>query len=542
MLTAIKKAIRFALGRVWPGRPLSETPGILWAAGRESTAGETVDEQGALSLSAVFAAVNLYSQVVGSLPLHVYRRWGRAKEHALTHPAYRLLHTSPNSEMTSYSARRALEWNRLLGGNAYAEIVWAGNGKPAAYYPVEYQRVRHRRRDDGSLYYQVDRDHEVEPEDMLHVPLISSDGVTGRSFLDYATESLGLGIATQTHAAAWFGNGARPGVVLENPANLTREQRAEFRAGWDERHKGPRKGGGTAVLWGGWKWVGVDGQVDPERSQLLEQRRFTAEEVARWLNIPPHLLRELSRATFSNIEHQGIDFLVYSLAPVLAGYEQEFDRKLLSPPQCYSKHSVNGLLRGDSAARSAFYREMINIGVMSVNEAREFEDWNPVDGGDVHFFPLNMAPLSKVANPPEPPPSPVPEPSPTPALPAPAPALRALLEGALERLAKVEANAVRRAAEKPGRFLDWLDGYYPAHEARLTEALGPVLEVCAPGLPPASLASSWCGRSRAELLGLADKHPAKTFPGAAEALLGGWAARPKEVANEVMGAEPCQNT
>lgn len=377
---------------------ISQVPGHLFS-GPQSTAGVPVTQDDALSLSAVFAGVNLLSRVVGSLPLHVYRRWGRAKEHAITHPAYRLLHTSPNPEMTSATFRRTLEWHRLLGGGAYASVQWAGNGKPVALWPLEPWRVRPKRRDDGELYYEVDGKQEVEPEDMLHVPLVSSDGVTGRSFMDWAVESLGLGIGTQQFAAAYFGNGARPGGVLTHTGKPSDEQMKAFRKTWEERHRGPANAGGTAVLWGGWSYAS-DGSFDPEKSQLLEQRRFTTEEVSRWLGIPPHLLRDLSRATFSNIEQQNLDFLAYSLGPVLVDYEQELDRKLLSPPECFCKHNVGGLLRGDAAARSAFYASMFNIGAFSVNDIREREDMNPVDGGDVHLVPLAMAPLPQVAFPP----------------------------------------------------------------------------------------------------------------------------------------------
>ena len=416
MISAIRRAWR-ALGRVWGPWPISQVPGEVFA-GPQSSAGVSVSGEDCLSLSAVFAGVNLLSRVVGSLPLSCYRRWGRSREHAITHPAYRLLHSSPNPEMSSATFRRTLEWHRLLGGNAYAQVQWAGNGKAVALWPVEPWRVRPKRREDGSLYYEIDGGKsEAEPEDMIHVPLVSGDGVTGRSFLDFAVESLGLGLATQQFAASYFGNGARAGAVLEHPGNPTAEARKEMRRSWAERHQGAAKAGATAVIWGGWKYI-PDGGHSPEASQLVEQRRFTTEEVSRWLGIPPHLLRDLSRATFSNIEQQNLDFLAYSLGPVLVDYEQEFDRKLLSPPEVYCKHNVGGLLRGDSAARSAYYREMYHIGALSVNEIRELEERNPVDGGDVHFAPLNMAPLPTVAFPPAPPLAiPVAEPVPAPAPP-----------------------------------------------------------------------------------------------------------------------------
>lgn len=524
-------------------RQVSQTPGVLWAP--SSSAGVEVDAERAMSLSAVFAAVALLSRVIGSLPLAVYRREGRAKEHAVTHPAYRLLHTSPNPEMTASSFRRALEWNRLLGGCGYAEVQWAGNGKPLALWPLEYWRVKPQWGEDYQLRYLIDGTRLVEGEDVLAVPLISGDGVVGKSFLDYAVESIGLGIAAQECAAKLFGNGARPGGVLSHPQVVPEKARGEMKRSWEERHGGPGNAGRTAILWGGWTYTPGDGTFAPEQSQLLESRRFTTEEVARWLGVPPHLLRDLQRATFSNIEQQNLDFLAYSLGPTLTDYEQEYDRKLLSPPDVYSKHNVTGLLRGDAAARSSYYTQLFQIGVLSVNDIRDLEDRNPVEGGDVHFVPLALAPLPQVAFPPPvvvpTPPPPAAAPAPTPATaPAPsadgqAPALRGLLAATLGRLARVEANAARRAAEKPGRFLAWLDEFTPQHQARLAAALAPGL-----GDAAAGAAERWCGESRTRLLEVAGSATPAAFAVAVERELQAWSGRVNEAVEQAMGGLRCR--
>lgn len=521
-------AVKQFLGRIWAGKPLTDA-NPYWI-GNQSTAGVEVNRQTAMSLSSVFAAVNLLSRLLASLPVHTYRTYGREKERAITLPAYRILHSSPNSEMTAFTFRAALEWHRLLCGNAYSEIVWAGNGKPAALWPIEAWRVKPRRKADGALYYEVDGERVVAPEDMIHVPLMTTDGVTGLSFLDYALDSLGFGLAAQEFAAAWFGNGARPGSILKHPGNPSPEARKEQRRAWEERHRGSGKAGGTAVLWGGWEWIGTDGQVDPAKAQLLESRRFSTEEVSRWLGIPPHLLYDLTRSTFSNIEQQNLDFLVYSFGPILTSYEQEFDRKLLMPPSVYCKHSVNGLLRGDSASRSAFYREMFHIGVLSVNEIRDLEDLNPVVGGDLHFAPLNMAPLDQMAQPNEPQPTaepttepaqaPTETPQPSPEAPAVPTLSPALVSDTLARLARVEAQAVRRAAEKPGKFLTWMESWYSGHRLRLTEALLPLLPDTA-----AQVANQWCDQSSESLLALTEVTTPANFKEAAESLVTRWAAR-----------------
>jgi HK97 family phage portal protein len=385
----------------YPISRYSETPGVLFSS-QTSSAGVEVTEETALSLSAVFAGVNLLSRVLGSLPLHVYQRDGRRKEIAHEHPAYRLLHTQPNPEMTAVSFRRALEWNRLLYGGAYAEIQWAGSGQPAALWPLEGWRVSPDRDQQQRLHYKVagaygEPERVLGPEDVIAVPHVSCDGVCGRGVVHYAVQSLGLAIGVQEFAARYFGNSATPGGYLCHPGSPSPEARREFQRAWNEFHQGASNAHKTAVVYGGWEHKPGGGH-DAEKAQLLEQRRFGNEEVARWLNIPPHLLRDLTRATFSNIEHQGIDFVIYSLGPTLAEYEQEYDRKLLDPPSLYSKHNVAGLMRGDHAARASFYTQMFQIGVFNVNECRELEDMNPVEGGDTHLLPLNMAPLADVVS------------------------------------------------------------------------------------------------------------------------------------------------
>ena len=508
-----------------------------------------VDAESALSLSAVFAAVSLLSRVVASLPLEVYRRDGRSREPAAAHAAYRLLRTSPNGEMTAASFRRAMEWQRILYGVGYAAIEWAPNYRPLALWPVEKSRVWPERDGLGQLGYRVDGSRWVPAADMIAVPHVTADGVVGRGFLDYAAESLGLGISAQTFAAKLFDNGARPGGVLKHSGTPSLDAREEFKREWQRRHGGPDAAGQTAVLWGGWEYTGEDGTFSAEEAQLIESRRFSTEEVSRWTGIPPHLLYDLSRATFSNIEQQNLDFLVYSLGPALVDYEQEIDKKLLDSPSIYCKHAVSGLLRGDSAARASFYSAMFNLGVMSINEIRELEDWNPIEGGDAHFVPVNLAPLvapvptSTVA------PAVTPSTQPAPSLPAPeAPAvpatqtadpeaMRALAVATLERLGRIEVKAVRGFARKPGAFLAAVDQFYESHRSRLAEAIVPVLAaVGADQSRAVAVAGEWVERSRADLLAAAEV-PAAKLPESVESAVSGWAGRAGETAARIAGGE-----
>ncbi len=526
--------------------PLSETPGVLYYGGQTSAAGPRVDEESALSLSGVFAAVHLLASVKAALPFKVYRQEGKRRVPATNHLVYRLLGKEANREATAFAHRYTREFHRLLWGNGYSEIQWAGNARATALWNVEPWRVKPERTDSGSLAYRIDGQRLVSPGDMLHTTLTSTDGVTGRSFVDYAIESLGLGMATQEFAARFFGNGARPGAVLTHPGTPSDTARKKFREGWEARHQGPSKAGGTAVLFGGWTYSN-DGAFDPQKGQLIEQRRFTVEEVARWLNIPPHLLRDLSRATFSNIEQQNIDFVTYSIGPSLVQEEQEHDRKLLQPGPYYCKHNLAGLLRGDSAARSAFYRELFGIGVFSPNDVLELEDMDPVEGGDQRFVPANMMPLVKEEEGEEPAPQ-QPQPNPPtdqgqgqdqgpPSPPSPvAEGMRLVLAATLERLARVEANAVQRLAGKPNEFLAGVEAFYSKHQATLAEAVGPVLRA-AYGMSLAvshngdaqAFAATWCEHRRSSLVELSGQATALTLASQVEA----WAATGQATADHV---------
>lgn len=558
MLESLRRWAGRMLSTLYPGRVVSESSGSWWAPPK-SAAGVAVDEVSALSLSGVFAAATLLSRVIGALPLSVYRKDGRTRVEATTNPAYRALKLAPNPEMTPSTFRRTMEFHRLLWGANYAEIVWNGGGGTKELWPVEPWRVRPMRDDAGSLFYRVDGERDIHPDDMVSTHLVSFDGVCGRSFIPYALESLGMGIAAQEFAASFFGNGARAGAILKHPGPQTPEQRKQVREDWNNRHQGSAKAGRTGVLWGGWEYI-PDGSVDPTKAQLLEQRRFTIEEVARWFNIPPHLLRDLSRATFSNIEHQGIDFVTYTLLPTLVGYEEEYQRKLLGA-DVYVKHNLNGLLRGDSAARSAYYRSMWGIGVMSANDILALEDMDPVEGGDDYYVPVNMRRVGD----PEPA-----APAPTgaiadgtgdqgdgtqdgqgdgtqggggydgtgePAVPGAADmAIRALTHSVLRRMARVEGNALRRAAAKPGRFTAWVDEHYAAYESTLAEALAEVDAVASTltGLPSSLAgvtASRWVSESRAELDALAGSCTAATLAAGAEEAASRWeSTRPVSVA------------
>lgn len=526
---------------------MSQIPGVLFAS--RNSNGVEVNEDTAMSLSAVFAAVNKLSSITAALPLSVYRKNGESREVADTLRTNYLLHTEFNPSMSAFIARRTVEFHRLLWGNGYTEIQWDGAGRPLWLWPVAPWRVQVKWDDDSEeQYYLIDGKREIEPRDILHETLISTDGICGKSWIEFAFTSLGLSISAQEFSEKFFTNGARPGVILEHEGVPKPEQRKEMKESWEQAHSGPANAHKTAVVWGGWKVSEHGGSLSPMDSQLIEARRFSTEEVSRWLNVPPHILYDLSRSTNNNIEHQGIEFVQHSLGPTLVLKEQEIDRKLLKPPTLYSKHNVTALLRGDSAARREYYKGLIGIGMMNVNEARALEEMNPIGpDGDVYFVPVNMQPIDRAINPPEPP-----TPLPTPNNPSPeesptsddnAPAMRAALHSLLAdtfgRLMRKELNEGRRAAKKPDDFLSWLDSFYPEFEVTLTQSLqSPVGIAAAWDIPvdSAAMAKAYCQRSRESLLDVAGSATPKELPAAVEREFIRWeATRANDEASRLLG-------
>lgn len=378
-----------------------------------SSSGAEVTEEKVLSLSAILCGLGRYAKLLASLPLHVYKKLGGRRTVADHLAAHWLLHTEPNPEMTAYSARFAVEWNRLAGGKGCYEIEWADNGHPRYLWPLEAWRVKEQRDEDEALYYLIDGQRRLAPGDMLYVPLITTDGVCGFSFLDYAVDCLGLAISAQDLAAAFFAGGGKPGGILNNPKTPGDADRKKFREEWNAARK--KQPGSVGVTWGGWEYQDKGLTIPPDQQQLLDSRRFSTEEIARLLDIPPALLHDLTKSAWNNVELQNIALLVYSLNPVLVSYEQEYDRKLLNPPTVYSKYKVEGLLRAESDKRAAYGKEQFMFGGATINDWLRLNDQDEIgEEGDIRFVPANMVPLHKAIAAAAPEPTQVPAAAPTP--------------------------------------------------------------------------------------------------------------------------------
>ena len=372
-----------------------------------TTSGKAVTERSAMQMTAVYSCVRILAEAVAGLPLHLYRyKEDGGKEKALDHPLYLLLYDEPNPEMSSFVFRETLMTHLLLWGNAYAQIIRNGKGEVIALYPLMPNRMVVDRDIHGQLYYQYTRSTEeaptmkgvtvnLPPSDVLHIPGLGFDGLVGYSPIAMAKNAIGMAIACEEYGAKFFANGAAPGGVLEHPGTIKDPQRV--RESWQSTFGGSGNSNKIAVLEEGMKYTPIG--ISPEQAQFLETRKFQINEIARIFRIPPHMVGDLEKSSFSNIEQQSLEFVKYTLEPWLVRWEQSIQRTLFSPEEkkrYFAKFNVEGLLRGDYASRMNGYATARQNGWMSANDIRELENMDRIpaeEGGDLYLINGNMLPL-----------------------------------------------------------------------------------------------------------------------------------------------------
>jgi len=370
----------------------------LWS---DTASGVNVNEQIAMTYTAVWACVRILAESVASLPLVVYRRLPNGgKERAPDHRLYGLLHDLPNSENTSVELREMLQAHLALWGNAYCEKEFDQAGRVVALWPLRPDLVRVERVA-GELVYEINMPsggRQILPaERVMHIRGLTHDGMIGYSPICQAREAIALGLATQQFGSAFFGNGARPGGVLEHPGALSDKARKNLLESWENMHSGLQNAQRVAILEEGMKYAPIG--IPPEEAQFLETRKFQVTEIARIFRIPPHMLADLDRATFSNIEHQSLEFVVHTLRPWLVRWEQAINRDLFLPEErktYFAEHLIDGLLRGDIQSRYQAYATGRQQGFLSANDIRAMENMNPIDNGDIYLVPLNMVPANQI--------------------------------------------------------------------------------------------------------------------------------------------------
>ena len=491
-----------------------------WIRGGDPTAaGLNVTCSIAETYSAVWAATRLLSESVASLPGVLYKRrlGDTGRDRAREHYLYPVVHDSPNREMdifTYWCQQFPMLVNR---GMSYAEKELSiDHSRVLALWPLHSGRVKPQRNEALQIEYVVQQDNgstrTVPAERMLAIvgPL-TEDGIVGKGVIQQARESIGMGLATEKFGASFFGHGAIPGGVLSRPVDappLSPGAAARLKNSFNREHQGSGNFGKIALLEEGTTYVKTS--VDPDDAQFLETRQHNITEIARWYGLPPHMLADLSRATFSNITEENLAFVIRSLRPWLVRIESALNRQLLTPVEkvagYYFEFQLDALLRGDPKGRAESLQIQFRNGVRNVDEWRALENENPLpDGqGETYFVSTDLQPVDLAINPPEPP---------APVLPPGAGekkegkkppkkeeqgadvaeaienirqdyqdretadrdrrvrAARAVLDETIERMLAKERNAAKRAAKDPGKFLAWLDEFYEKHETLLVEAI-----------------------------------------------------------------------
>lgn len=360
-----------------------------------------------MQMTAVYSCVRILAEAIAGLPLHIYRYTDNGgKEKAVDHSLYHLLHDEPNPEMTSFAFRETLMSHLLLWGNAYAQVIRNGKGEVIALYPLMPNKMTVDRDSDGNIYYQYQRELgdaptakgslvNLFPHEVLHIPGLGFDGLVGYSPIAMAKNAIGIAVACEEYGAKFFANGAAPGGVLEHPGVV--KDPVRLRDSWNSVYQGSGNSHRIAVLEEGVKYSPIG--ISPEQAQFLETRKFQINEIARIFRVPPHMVGDLEKSSFSNIEQMSLEFVKYTLDPWVVRWEQSISRALFSfdeKSEYFVKFNVDGLLRGDYQSRMNGYSIGRQNGWMSANDIRELENQDKIpeeEGGDLYLINGNMLKL-----------------------------------------------------------------------------------------------------------------------------------------------------
>lgn len=363
--------------------------------GGKVDAGVSVNQNTAWNMAAVYASINIISQTVGSLPVGVFKKLPRGKESTPKHRLYRLIHNEPNPDMSAMTFYQTMQATCLGWGNAYAEIVRDRNTVARELWPLDSAIVTPKLDDNNKLYYEVQDPtngvRSILPRNIIHIKDMGRNGYVGESRITRARQTIGLGIAAEKFGSTFFGNGAHTSGVLTHPTTLGDDAQRRLKKQLDDKLSGDNQNS-TLVLEEDMKWLPIS--VPPDDAQFLETRRFQVEEIARWFNVPPHKIGHLEEVPKHTIEQQNIEWVVDTIRPWLVNWEQELNRKLFHPSESdiFIEFNVEGLLRGDIAARREYFKDAITFSWMTPNEVKEKESMNVSDqpGMDDYYMQANM--------------------------------------------------------------------------------------------------------------------------------------------------------
>lgn len=355
------------------------------------------DTDKALTLTAVWCAIRLLAESVSSLPISVYTKQKNGDKLEDTEsPIYNLVKFKPNYYQNKITFFEFIMLSICTEGNSYVQIVRNNSGTPVQLICLDPSNVTVVV-NNNELFYQVDGGAVLDSSDMLHFKTITDDGVTGLSPIDQCAKALNWGVSLEEFGSTFFSNGAKPSSILQTDRALSDTALQRLKTSFNSNYGKLKNSNSTIVLEEGLTFKPIS--ISPEQAQFLSSRQFSIEEVARIFNVPPHMLKDLSKSSFNNIEMQSQEFVTYTLMPYITRIEQEMNLKLFRTNELgktFVEFNVNGLLRGDVKSRTEAYKTAITNGYMSINEVRQKENMNSIEGGDKHFMQMNMTTIDKV--------------------------------------------------------------------------------------------------------------------------------------------------
>ena len=391
---------KIGIGKVDKEKTRSFSDDVLKDAIREiggfSASGVPVTSESALKFSAVWSAVRLLSEIPASLPKSIISQDANGSFTTLDTDPVNTLLEFPSTYMTGFDFHELMNASLHLRGNAIALIICDRRGVPVELIPINWSCVKVRIWN-GKLIYHINDPlfniyGDYYASDVLHYKLFSRDGIIGRSPIQMAKDNLGLAISAENYGGEFFRKGGNHKGVIETTSSFKNyEEYKRWREKYDAEHTGTDSNHGIAILQPGMTYKQLT--MSMEDAQFIATRQFQISDVARWFNLPPHLIGDLSRATFTNIEHQDLQFIKYTLRGVIKRQEKEWEYKLFSPERRNKvdvKFNIDGLARGDMAARSGYIVQMVNAGIISPNEGRIMEFLAPKDGHDELRIPQNI--------------------------------------------------------------------------------------------------------------------------------------------------------
>lgn len=360
---------------------------------------DVYDSDKALTLTSVWNAIRLLSESVSSLPISVYRKENNGdKVEDVNNRIYNLIKFKPNNFQNKITFFEYVMYSVLTDGNAYVQIVRDNSANPVQLIPLnpDYVNIFIK---DNELFYQMDGGSVLDSADVLHIKLITDDGIEGLSPIDQCAKAINWNLSIEEFGSTFFKNGAKPSSVLSTDRALSETAIARLKDSFNSSYAKLKSSNSTIILEEGLTFKPIS--ISPEQAQFLASRQFGIEEIARIFNIPPHMLKDLSKSSFNNIEMQSQEYVTYTLMPYLTRIEQEMNLKLFRTNELgktFVEFNVNGLLRGDVKTRNEAYKTAIQNGYMSINEVRQKENLNSIEGGDQHFIQMNMTTIENIGD------------------------------------------------------------------------------------------------------------------------------------------------